>query len=333
MSKPLIAALAAGILIAGGLLWAGPRPITLADTPTGDPTLSTLLRDHAPAGAHRLSAVIVDGDDVTYAGLGADEKDLFEIGSVTKTMTAQTLDALVRDSTVTLETTVAEIYPEAVGTEVQDITLHDLATHTSGLPRNDNASSPLRLAGFVLFGMNPNNASADAILASTLTTSPDKDGYSNFGFSVLGELLARAAGVPFPDLLTQSVLDPAQMTTAYVMSEGNVPDHEIRGLRANGRIAHEWDDLGGAPAGGVRASAEDMGHFGRYLLDQGIPDYTWVPDPDRPGTYWHNGGTGGFSTMTIINPERDLFVTVLSDTTTGVEELGETLIDATISGD
>ncbi|MEO8180644.1 MAG: serine hydrolase [Deltaproteobacteria bacterium] len=92
-------------------------------------------------------ALVSEGSVETY-GYGAlraggpvpDGRTLFEIGSITKTFTSLLLADLVRDGSVELEQPVTSLLPATVSVSVPEldgraITLLDLATHTSGLPR------------------------------------------------------------------------------------------------------------------------------------------------------------------------------------------------------
>src|SRR4051812_42422039 len=89
-------------------------------------------------GAHAAVVVAeVRGTEVTVAvDAGADPVDewtLFEVGSITKTMTATLLATMVVDGTLSLDTTVGHVLAEPGGASA--VTLRQLATHTSGLPR------------------------------------------------------------------------------------------------------------------------------------------------------------------------------------------------------
>ena len=81
----------------------------------------------------------------------ADGDTLFEIGSLTKPITALTLASMVQTHDVTLDMPIGELFPEGVRAPEKDgrqITLLDLATHRSGLPRlppNIGWSVPRRL--------------------------------------------------------------------------------------------------------------------------------------------------------------------------------------------
>src|SRR5699024_5425520 len=126
----ILIALAATISTAALALAIGPRPITTATQRTGDPTLAALIAEHAPPGSRNISAFTIRDGQTTFAGLGSDEHTEFEIGSITKTFTADLLTQAIDRGELTLDTTVGEII-DATGSEITDVTLKELATHTS----------------------------------------------------------------------------------------------------------------------------------------------------------------------------------------------------------
>ena len=76
---------------------ARPNPPALSIVVTGDASLAARARPLLSGALDRVSLAVIDGGTVTYAGFGADEQTEYEIGSLTKTMTAMLLaDAIER---------------------------------------------------------------------------------------------------------------------------------------------------------------------------------------------------------------------------------------------
>lgn len=76
----------------------------------------------------------------------------------------------------------------------------------------------------------------------------------------------------------------------------------------------------------ARSTATDMARFAEYLLDKGLPDYGWArtasaQDSDN-NAGWHNGQTGGYSSMLVIAPETGRAAFVAGNTPRGVEQIG-----------
>lgn len=153
-----------------------------------------------------------------------DRQTLMRIGSITKVFTGALLASLVGDGVVKFTDPLqarlgwdAEI-PTKDG---KSIRLIDLATHTSGLPREaerpaapaDNPFSTITKEAFI------RNLQNDPLLFAPGTGAL----YSNFGFDLLAQALANAAGKPYEDLLRERVLALAGLTSTVF-----APDAEQR---------------------------------------------------------------------------------------------------------
>jgi CubicO group peptidase (beta-lactamase class C family) len=263
------------------------------------------------------SAVLaaVAADEGGYAVKLSDDCPLdgrFEIGSLTKTMTGTVLASLVIDRTVAFGDPIGRWLDAG---QNSDVTLFQLATHTSGLPRQ----SPGHIAG----AADPYAFLTPGVAEHELRLTPRKPrgvewDYSNFGFQVLGLALERATGTAFGLLLERRLFRPLAMACSGVAGRGSgtrVPGH------AGGRPVAPWTHhLWGA--GGVEASAEDMA---RYLSACLIPPDSAVGraislaqrphhpiDPLRsaglgwalgpPGYLGQDGGTSGFRAMAGLRP-------------------------------
>lgn len=266
----------------------------------------------------------------------------FEIGSVTKVFTAVLLADMSGGGQVCLDDPISRwLPPDSLrrGSPLAAATLLDLATQHSGLPR---IPAPLLWAG-VTNRANPYAGySLDKLYhALGRVRRPAPPGsryrYSNFGFGVLGDILARAAGRPYADLLRERVCEPLKLghTTLGPPAIGVAA---ARGHR-RGRHVAPWDDLGVlAPAGGVYSTGRDMLRFlaanlrpaqtplGDALeaaqrarrLVKGGPDsigLAWHHRHTPPhDLIWHNGGTGGFSAIVVLNRATDTGLALLATT-------------------
>ncbi len=170
--------------------------------------------------------------------------------------------------------------------------------------------------------------------------------YSNLGFGLLGYALSRAASEPYPQLLGKEVLEPLQLTDTVIKLSPAQQARFIAGHTANLGPAHAWDLDALAGAGAVRSTASDML---RYLEAQLDPDhvaahdatgrtlmaalkrshvlkadvapnvriaYAWIHETET-GTYWHNGGTGGYTAYAFFNPDQGYAGVVLVNMTLG----------------
>ena len=190
-----------------------------------------------------------------------DEHTAFEIGSITKTMTAALLAEFIARGDVTLDDPIAKLLPP--GTSVpsfqgREITIGHIAVHTSGLPSFPWPITNLR---------NPYATLSESDLLGTLaatklTREPGaKSEYSNFAVMVLSYALARRSGKDYETLLRERLLVPLGMDETYVARRP--PQVRVaQGHFSNARPAGPWDfhpDMAGV--GGVRATLPDMVHY------------------------------------------------------------------------
>lgn len=315
-------ALVAGIAVLFVLIALGPARVSLSREHTGDQQLAESLVAHAPRGANEVTAFVLANGHATHAGAGTNADTEVEVGSVTKMFTAELLRNAVDDGVITLDTTIGEITgnPSA---PIADVTLEELATHTSGLPRVTGIDTWSALSSLVL-GTNPyrNVTTYDIFqLAETVELkNRGEERYSNYGFALLGHLIARAQDTTYEELLREQIFEPLGMSDTRLATFGTTTDDTTTGRLAEGRAAEPWEMEGYAPAGAIRSTSHDMEKFARYLLDKGVPEYSWVHDEDE-GWYWHNGGTGGYSSMLIIDPDQGRAAFANNNTPAGVEDM------------
>jgi CubicO group peptidase (beta-lactamase class C family) len=257
----------------------------------------------------------------------------FEIGSVSKTMTAALVAGLVDSGRWTLDDPIARHLPE--GTTVprqgeRQILVRDLLTHTSGLP-----ALPADLQGGTQADPYARLTEAGllASLGKTALARPigSQAAYSNFGMMVLSLAVARSLGGDLEAALREQLFQPLGMGTAHVAkplgaaaAQGHLPD----GTKAPGWTVAT--NLAGF--GMVKATLDDMVAYVRGQLGEGPPALvaqlrrTQQPLAQGYGMNWmlrrvqgrdlvmHEGGTGGFSSLVALEPGAQRAVVVLADT-------------------
>lgn len=258
-------------------------------------------------------------------GAATDENTLFEIGSITKAFTGILLADAVLKKKASLEDPVSRHLPTdllAADSPLQTITLLDLATHTSGLPR-----LPANLEA----GSNPLDPYAhfdEAKLRTCLRELTDADitgkgevNYSNLGVGLLGYLLERISGKTYPELVKETIFAPLGMNSSFVqVRPGNIPaSHRDRLAtgHAGGKPVAPWHLATLAGAGGIVSSAHDMMLFARAHWSPDTPAslreaLALATSPQRKGMglCWfigdkglsHDGGTGGFRSEFRLSP-------------------------------
>lgn len=294
-------------------------------------------------GACVVAALIERGQVLRAKACAAPRADggpgyghVFEIGSVTKTMTAALVAGLVREGAWRLDDPIARHLPP--GTELprqgeRQILVRDLLTHSAGLP-------PLP-PGFV--PKDPADPYADlserqllASLAQVRLTRPigSQFEYSNFGMMIVSAAVARSLGGDFEQGLVKLLFEPLKMDSAHTTRpRGQAP--RAQGHLASGQAARAWhatDHLAGV--GMVRASLEDMVRYAlaQLGLAEDVPPtlqadllLTQQPLREHSAMNWmrlsyrghelvtHEGGTGGFSSLVALEPAALRAVVLLSD--------------------
>jgi CubicO group peptidase (beta-lactamase class C family) len=289
-----------------------------------------------------LAAATVDlasSPNTKFAFIDAEPETRFEIGSITKPLTGMLLADAIDRGEVSLDTTIGALLPGDVGTGFGSISLRELCTHTSGLPRLPRGLLTfLRLWRFHLVGMNPyRGTTASGVLRAAgrqRLVGRGQFRYSNLGGAVLGQLLALAASAEYGTLMTERIFAPLGMTASAVASPRETAPP---GWSSMGHRRPPWTTMGGyAPGGGVISTLADMTRLAVALLDGSAPGrgsltpiegvatggtdrsigMFWVIE-SVPGTnwrlVWHNGQTGGYSAFLGLVPHTGRAVIVLAN--------------------
>lgn len=320
----------------------GPLPSRLG-APQGDPDLAAAI---APCldGCRTVTAALIEGGAVRWTGFGADQHREFEIGSVSKTFTGALVMAAVARGEIALETTVADVLgSRADGSAIADVTVAELVSHTSGLPRLPSAMTTSSIWRNALRRDPYTGFNADEVVDMALAAEISGRGtvaYSNLGPSLAAHLLAEATGSPWEDLLAQRILRPLGMpsTRAPITLDALAQDAP-RGRTASGRRTGPWTFEGFAPAGGIRSNLADMIAYLRSLMDGSNPGaaglepiatreegshvaVSWFLEPLDSGAraVWHNGQTGGFASFCGWSPDTGRGWVLLSDTARPTDE-------------
>ena len=271
---------------------------------------------------------------------------LYEIGSITKTFTGAILAEMVAEGKVNYNDPIAKYLPDSICNwpSEKSITLEELSTHTSGLPRLPDNLTQNFLADLDNPYRNYGTTSLYAFLKKYLPQAKEKrkSEYSNLGVGLLGHILAKIDGRSYEVMLTERVFDPLLMMYSTITLEG-VP--LIQGHDALGYPTSQWDFQALAGAGAIRSSTADMM---KYLIAnisnekpyvdthhprKDMSDFQkiglgWISQKNGDLTFtWHNGGTGGFRAFTGFSKENQVGVVVLANSVQGVDEMGVRILE------
>lgn len=288
------------------------------------------------------------------------DSSVFEIGSVTKVVTSLLLADLVRTGEVRYDDPVAAHLPAAPPVVGRPITLVDLASHHSGLPRLP--------AGLLVPAMTRDRADPYArldderMLRAIRETRPkrapgERFVYSNYGAGLLGYALARTAGTSYGALVADRVTGPLDLADTGLATPSE--DRLVAGSSRWGRPAGRWDLGALAGAGGLVSTAVDLlallalwgpdatGPLAEAAAETAVPRHranafmevclAWLRIAGGQGparfrfprdVLWHNGGTGGYRSFAAVLPETGDAVVVLSARARSVDGLGISLVKA-----
>jgi len=286
-------------------------------------------------GAHR------NGDELTTI----DNHDrVFEIGSISKVFTSTLLAHAIYDSVISADQTVRS----ALDIEMSDdpnFTFLQLSNHTSGLPRLPGGYT----FNFLLNMSNPykifDEEELKAYLKSDLILSRDPGethSYSNLGAGLLGLFLSELENSSYENLLQSKIFEPMGMIRSTT-DRRMVEDQLVTGLTKRGGSAENWDLAALAGAGGILSTSEDLSRFIQANFDPDDPVLSlqreatfqvndnmdvamgwFILERDSGANwYWHNGGTGGYRSSIVMDPEQKTGVVVLSNITAGHSEAGK----------
>jgi D-alanyl-D-alanine-carboxypeptidase/D-alanyl-D-alanine-endopeptidase len=307
---------------------------------------------------------IVNPQGTTYYGYGKtaisgdehpNELTVFEIGSITKVFTSILLADMVERGEVALDDPIERYLPDSVTVPTRNgrsITLEDLATQTSGLPRMPNNFAPADAA----------NPYADYSVQqmydflSNHTLQRDIGAqyeYSNYAVGLLGHILTLRAGMSYEELVEERIADVLGMPDTRITLTPEMRSRLAVGHSGSQEVAN-WDIPTLAGAGALRSTARDMlvfiaanlglaetplraalemTHEARH--EAGSPQMHiglgWhIRTAGDHEVIWHNGGTGGYRSFAGFVRETGTGVVVLTNTNMSADDIGLHLLDASV---
>lgn len=286
----------------------------------------------------RVTVGMIKDGQMTYAVYGADGKSLeseeylYEVGSITKTMTAALTAQAIREDRLMLTDTIDKYLKIPAGKACP--TIASLLTHTSGL---DGEYYEWSMLPYLIHPEeNPfRGLTRETILEEYRKTKLESEkefafSYSNYGFALLGLVLEEAYGAEYTSLINDFLQNSLGMKNTHV-SDGNA-DFEGDWIWESGDAY--------IPAGAVVSNITDMllyadAQLGNDLnmtmchaplkrIDAGDEwdrmagfgmdeiGMSWIIDTEN-GIIWHNGATGMHTSYLGFCPEKGTAVVVLSN--------------------
>jgi D-alanyl-D-alanine-carboxypeptidase/D-alanyl-D-alanine-endopeptidase len=228
------------------------------------------------SGSTGMVLVVVRDDQVFFRGYGETapnshqfptQDSLLRLCSLTKIFTTDVLTKLVTDKTVRLDDPLQRYAPAGthVPKRVRPITLADLATHTSGLPR-ELGNAPRNTPHFTF----PDYRTRWRWLQNQrLRSTPGTAAlYSNVAFDFLSDALQSAAHKQYAALLAERTLNPLQMQNTTFFPNAEQCGHLLVSAHDDGPCVATEATAGSS---GLYSTAADMAIWLKYLLQTGRP--------------------------------------------------------------
>lgn len=340
----LIAALCASVL-----------PVAQAAQTSPDPVFASDIVDRYAnhifygSGATGMALVVIDGNQRVFRSFGETRPgnnvhpqldSVIRIASLTKLMTSEMLVKMLDRGVVKLDDPLNKYAPTGASVPTwngKPITLINLATHTSSLPREQPGGAAHR----PVFVWPTESQRWTWLSKATLKTAPGTQAaYSNLAFDLLADALSTAAGKPYPQLFEENITRPLGMKdTTFTPS----PDQCKRLMIAEKGASPCNNTLAAIGSGGVYSTPGDMMRWMQQFLSSDF--YTrnqqadrmqtliyqrsqlnkvigmdvpgradalglgWVymaPKNGRPGIIQKTGGGGGFITYMAMIPQHNV---------------------------
>ncbi|WP_346429449.1 D-alanyl-D-alanine-carboxypeptidase/endopeptidase AmpH [Superficieibacter sp. HKU1] len=330
-------------------------PVTHAVQTSPDPVFASDIVDRYAnhifygSGATGMALVVIDGNQRVFRSFGETRPgnnvrpqldSVIRIASLSKLMTSEILVKLLDQGVVKLNDPLSKYAPPGARVPTykgSPITLVNLATHTSALPREQPGGAAHR----AVFVWPTREQRWSWLSTATLKSAPGSQAaYSNLGFDLLADALANAAGKPYPQLFEQQITRPLGMKdTTFTPS----PDQCKRLMVAEKGASPCNNTLAAIGSGGVYSTPDDMMRWMQQFLSSDF--YTrntqadrmqtliyqrsqltrvtgmdvpgkadalgmgWVymaPKDGRPGIIQKTGGGGGFITYMAMIPQHNI---------------------------
>ncbi|WP_192508163.1 serine hydrolase domain-containing protein [Pseudoalteromonas aurantia] len=304
-------------------------------------TLDAVLEANLNADGPGLIVSVWQNDKNLYTGMKGvarpmqpiSEDTQFRLASVSKTFTAVAILKLYEQGLLGLHDSIVDYLPE-LDSSWQEISIHHLLTHQSGIPDifndlntheviNNDITNPKILQYFIEnhqleFG------------------SGRKEEYSNTGYILLAEIITKVANMPFPEFMDLEIFAPLNMNNTYILDEdvditertamNHAQHHQIYGrnvfaVGSSSQVSsmHDMERFMYALMAGKILQAETMrlmlkAHISKADSSLNGTGYgIFYFSGDGKTAYGHSGKHDGFRTIYAINRDKNAFIIMLGN--------------------
>ncbi len=253
----------------------------------------------------------------------------FRIGSLTKQFTAMAVMILQEHKALSVTDPICK-YVRNCPASWRAISIHELLTHTSGIPDytefpkyEETQALPTSVGGLI-----------DRFCTLPLRFTPgDKFEYTNSGYVLLGAIIEKAAGKPYPQFLQEAIFRPLGMHNTGYDNNRLVLAERASGYTKDGseiKNATYIDMSVPFAAGGLYSTVGDLLLWDQALYTERLMSHQsleamFTPYMDMVGYGWavsplfnrkmfhHNGSIDGFVSNIARFPADKVLIVVLSN--------------------
>jgi CubicO group peptidase (beta-lactamase class C family) len=212
--------------------------------------------------------------------------DRYSLASTSKAITAAAVMILVDRAVIGLDTRVADVIPEFGVRGKQRVTVYHLLTHTGGTWPHFMPPYPMQSMSDVA----DLSQAAAAVSAQTLAHRPGEICVYNpwADFTILGEVINRAAGRSYRDFMKEEVFDPLGMNETTCGLQVDHPDRvpvtvtDLSPGAVEASVLQEMnklDETAERPGGGIFSTIGDVFKFAEMLRLRGMLNGTRLLSP------------------------------------------------------
>jgi CubicO group peptidase (beta-lactamase class C family) len=267
----------------------------------------------------------------------------FRIGSISKQFTAMLIMQLKQAGKLDLQGKITDYLPWYRKETGNKITVHNLLTHTSGLPNYTELPNFVSELGLIKY--EPKDFALKYCSGDLEFEPGTKQVYCNTDYFLLGLIVEAVAGQPFDQVLKQNILDVAGMNNTGIDHPEEIVKNRAAGYdyTFDGYVNTDYINMASAVfgCGAMYSTVEDLYRWDRILYTNKLLSaenmkiyftpfledyaYGWIVRKHKNfmglnaemTTIAHAGGINGFSSMIGRIPEDESFFILLDNSRAG----------------
>jgi len=276
----------------------------------------------------------LDSDGVFHssAGNGGRPGARYQAGSTSKFACSLLALDLERDGKLHLDDSLADLLPGYAARDAGAITLRNLLHNRSGIADGLMDSFRKDAAAVTALEISPLEAANRFALGRTDAAPGTAFEYVNTNWIVVQAVLERAGGAPLADLMRARIFDPADMSTAVIMTDGSLPGSAL--VTTEGPMIEIPSFV--LCAGGLAAAPADLIRLARFAHHAGaftpamLEDLETIASPashyalggrirhamvdgEMHTIHWESGSNGPFKSYTVYDPVADVGYAIMTN--------------------